>query len=91
MLMEGSKDKGANNVVLIDYGYATRYQDKSGNHYPQSEIESFRGNILFASVDHLEFQSASRRSDLLSICYFLLFMLNDLKMPLAPADDGEGL
>ena len=41
---------------------------------------------MFASVDQLDFQSATRKSDLISICYMLIFMLNDLDMPLQPKD-----
>jgi hypothetical protein len=44
---------------------------------------------LFASVSQLEFQSNSRKSDLLSICYLLIFMLNDLEMPLQPPETGN--
>jgi len=83
-----SSNKNDNNVVLIDYGYAARFEDKNGKHITQHEIEDFRGNVLFASVSQLEFQSNSRKSDLLSICYLLIFMLNDLEMPLQPID-GE--
>ena len=84
-----SSNKNDNNVVLIDYGYAARFEDKNGKHITQHEIEDFRGNILFASVSQLEFQSNSRKSDLLSICYLLIFMLNDLEMPLQPPETGN--
>jgi hypothetical protein len=50
-----SSSKNDNNVVLIDYGYAERFEDKSGKHIKQHEIEDFRGNVLFASVSQLEF------------------------------------
>jgi|TARA_B110001450_G_C17190662_1_gene307221 hypothetical protein len=84
MLKGGSNhpDKNDNNVVLIDFGYASRFQDKDGKHIKQHEVESFKGNILFASIDQLDFQSATRKSDLISICYMLIFMLNDLDLPL---------
>ena len=82
MIKGSSQSEDDNNVVLIDYGYASRFQEKNGDMIKQHEIESFRGNIMFASVSQLEFQSSNRKSDLLSICYILIFMLNDLSMPL---------
>ena len=51
MLMDLRKGEEANNVVLIDYGYASKYVDKSGTHLKQQEVDSFKGNILFACVD----------------------------------------
>lgn len=30
--MENAKDEEVNNIVLIDYGYATRFEEKSGEH-----------------------------------------------------------
>ena len=83
---EATCDENSNNVVLIDYGYASRYITKDGKLIKQHEVDSFRGNILFASVDQLEFQSASRKRDLISICYFIIFVLNGLEMPLCKDD-----
>lgn len=82
MLMDAKGDEDSNNVVLIDYGYAARFADKQGNHIKKHDVDSFRGNLLFASVDQLSFHSCSRKSDLISIVYFILYMLNDLSMPL---------
>ena len=43
-------------VVLIDYGFATNYLEKNGKHLIQDkEVDLFRGNIMFASLNQLRF------------------------------------
>lgn len=76
------EDEQANNIVLIDYGYASKYNDPDGNHFENEELDTFRGNLFFASLNQLNFESPCRKNDLLSLCYFMLYMLNGLKMPL---------
>ena len=57
MLMDnnGANDPNSNNVVLIDFGYASKYRDKNGVHIKQHDLGKFKGNILFASISQLEF------------------------------------
>lgn len=38
-------------VVLIDFGYASKYIDKQNRHLEQKSIEEFSGNLLFSSLD----------------------------------------
>lgn len=41
---------------LIDFGFATRYIDKdTGLHIKQEEVETFRGNMIFGSLNQLSF------------------------------------
>jgi len=40
-------------VKLIDYGLASRYLDKYGNHLEKKEEPTFKGNLLFSSTNTL--------------------------------------
>ena len=70
------------NVVLIDYGLATEYRNDAGQHLPCDEVATFNGNLIFASEHALSFSRPSRRDDLLSLCYILIYLLNDCDFPL---------
>ena len=71
------------NVVLIDYGLATEYRNNAtGEHLPMEEMELFNGNLMFASEYALEFKRPSRRDDLLSLCYILIYLLNGMELPM---------
>lgn len=62
---------------LIDFGFATSYIDKeTGKHMRKTEVDTFRGNMIFASLNQLEFYATSRRDDLISLCYMLVYSLN---------------
>ena len=36
----------------------------------------FQGNILFASLNQMEFRQTSRRDDLISLFFLLVYLLN---------------
>jgi casein kinase 1 len=66
---------------LVDFGFATRYSDKvTGHHFEQAEVQTFRGNIIFGSLNQLNFKSTSRRDDLISMLYMMVYMLNQGKL-----------
>ena len=67
-------------IHLVDFGFATKYKDKKGNHIELGELPSFRGNIIFASRDQMEFKTTSRRDDLISMCYILVYLLHRGKL-----------
>lgn len=62
---------------LVDFGFATKYLESKGNHIKEDILDKFRGNLLFASQSQMEFYTTSRRDDLISLCYILIFMLNE--------------
>jgi hypothetical protein len=44
-------------LTLIDFGYAKKYIDEHGQIYNMNaEVDIFEGNILFSSVNHLDFK-----------------------------------
>lgn len=64
-------------LALIDYGFATRYIDKKKNeHIKKYEVDLFQGNLMFGSAYQLSFASTSRRDDLISLVYLLIFIIN---------------
>lgn len=64
-------------LVLTDFGLATRWKDsKTGKHIKQSELSCFGGNLYFASVNQLQFLRTSRRDDLHSLMYMMIYLMN---------------
>jgi hypothetical protein len=70
---------------LIDYGFADKFKEDDGTHIASTEtVDTFQGNMLFASVDQLEFKRTTRRDDLISLSYLMLFLLNNCEFPCLP-------
>jgi len=67
----------ANQVNVIDFGLAKKYRDiKTRCHISYSENHSLTGTTVFASINnHLGLQQ-SRRDDLESLAYVLIYFLN---------------
>ena len=69
-------------VSLIDFGFCKKYVNSDGKHCREDdEVDSFRGNFIFATQRQLQFLMTTRKDDLLSLGYFLIYLLNDQKMP----------
>eukprot|EP00347_Sterkiella_histriomuscorum_P013920 403362850 len=66
--------------TLIDLGLAQKYI-KSGRHLEQTNLDYFRGNILFASENAVKLRTQSRKDDLESLFYLVSFIMNDLSLP----------
>ena len=64
---------------------ATKYIDNNGVHKPMDQMKEFKGNLIFASTSVVSFNRPSRKDDLISLSYFLLFLLNAGHLPLLVA------
>ena len=67
-------------VYLIDYGLSFKYiqKDNLKQHIEDTEqVKNFRGNMAFASVRQMDFLKTSRKDDLISLFYFLIYLLNN--------------
>jgi len=64
-----------NRVHIIDFGLSSTYLDSSGEHIPYRENTKFRGTKKYASINnHLKVE-ASRKDDLESLGYVLIYWL----------------
>lgn len=72
----------SNGIILINFGSATRYLKKdTGQHKSKKKTNELRGNVLFASPNQLNFKTTSRRDDLISLYYFMVYLLNGGSIP----------
>ncbi len=50
-------------------------------HIKKEQVDAFRGNVAFASLNQMKFFSTSRRDDLISLFYFLVYLLKQGSLP----------
>ena len=74
--------EGGIQVKLIDYGFASPFLNEDKSHISEgSELNQFKGNMLFASARQLAFMQTSRKDDLISVCYLMIYLLNGQRFP----------
>ena len=78
---ESLNPKTMDKIRLIDFGFASRYLDSTGRHISQEDVDIFRGNMVFASVNVFAFRTPSRRDDLISLCYLLVYIMKNGDVP----------
>ena len=73
-------------MYLVDFGISKRFIDQENNHIPQRTGIPFIGNVVFASKNAFceigifdlkpkSFLEQSRRDDIISLIYMLIFFL----------------
>jgi hypothetical protein len=62
---------------LVDFGLASKFLDKNGKHIPKGSLSMFKGNMLFASYNQMNFGTTSRKDDLISLYYILIYLLHE--------------
>ena len=77
----GNNPNTLNNLYLIDFGLATKYRESANsNHYEMIKGKKLIGTVRFASVNAMNGLSQSRRDDLESVGYVLIYFLKG-KLP----------
>lgn len=74
--------QGGDKMVLIDFGLASIYVDESGKHLPEkSSGTHIMGTPKFISVHVHNGVDASRRDDIISLCYIYFYLANHYILP----------
>lgn len=81
--------KDPEKIYLIDFGLAVSFVDCNGNHIKKEYLQKFSGNFLFASLNSCRGYSKSRRDDVESLFYMLIFMLNKGYLPWCDLEQHE--
>ena len=68
-------------IYLIDFGIASKYLQADGSHIVKLMYKKFSGNFMFASLNNLSKLSQSRRDDMQSLIYIMLYLLNNSRLP----------
>jgi casein kinase 1 len=68
-------------IYLIDFGLTAKYVDENGDHIVKQYIRNFSGNFLFASLNSSRGFNKSRRDDIESLFYILIYMMNEEYLP----------
>ena len=76
-------------VHIIDFGFACSYLNKDGQHLDQLKTENFYGNLFYSSLNQLNFNSQSRRDDLISLSYMISSLLNEGKLNNLTLNDNQ--
>lgn len=63
----------ANKLYCIDFGLATKFQKKNGDHLPQEGGHKFLGTARYASINAHLGNTQSRKDDLEAIGYLLVY------------------
>ena len=68
-------------IYLIDFGLTQKFVDLNGDHIEKTYIRKFSGNFLFASLNSCRGYNKSRRDDIESAFYLLIYLLNQCYLP----------
>ena len=66
-------ESSLHHLKLIDFGLATPYLESDGNHIEPGKSE-FKGNLAFSSKNTFMGMTLSRRDDLYSLMYLLIYL-----------------
>ena len=69
-----STDK-ARKLYLIDFGISEKFKLENGVHRRKIKEPHFRGNLIFSSINSMFGYTPSRRDDLQSLFYMLIYFM----------------
>ena len=65
-----------NIIYIIDFGLSKKYRSSTtGNHIKYTKLKRFVGSVRYASVNALKLREQSRKDDLESIGYMLIYLI----------------
>ena len=71
-----------NNIYLIDFGLSRKYKSsRTGKHIKYAKNNKLLGSLFFSSINSMKGYELSRRDDLESLGYTLIFLANGLWLP----------
>ena len=71
--MTGIKDPDV--LYIIDFGLCKKYRSsKTGKHIQQRDTKNFCGTLIYSSVNVIKGKESSRKDDLISLGYVILFL-----------------
>ena len=68
-------------ICLIDFGLSCAFLDDKGNHKTKEFVNKFSGNFMFASLNSCRGNTKSRRDDIQSLLYIMIYLLNGNHLP----------
>lgn len=80
-LLVGGNQDNRGVLHLIDFGLSQCYLNQDGSHIERKFTNSFSGNFIFASVNSFMGYTKSRKDDLESALYLVVFLLNSHYLP----------
>lgn len=75
----GSEDMSKTH--LIDFGLSQRFYDDKGKHIKRTNLKKFSGNFIFASMGSCHGFNKSRKDDIESLLYMIIFLINQDNLP----------
>ena len=70
-----------NEIFLIDYNISKNFMDSNDRHVEKKCLKVFTGNFMFASLNSCRGNNKSRRDDIESAFYLILYLLNKNYLP----------
>ena len=65
----------------FDFGLSIPFLDSEDNHIKRRQLGRFTGNAFFASINSCKGYNKSRKDDIESAFYVILYLFNGLKLP----------
>ena len=62
-------------VMLINMDRCLNYLTNEGKHIESGNEDKFAGNLVMSSINAMLFKKQSRRDDLISLTYLLIYMI----------------
>lgn len=69
------------NLYLIDFGLSSKFLDQDGKHIEKESQGKFCGNFIFASLSSCKGNNKSRRDDMQSAMYLMVYLINRNYLP----------